>query len=403
MMDHPLTEPMIGLYGELASQTQPRGNENARPTWAEINIDSLVHNLDVMKGVVGPGVGVMCAIKADAYGHGAVRCATVLERAGIDWFGVALPEEGEVLRRAGITQPILCLGGFWDGQEDFVIAQNLTPTVFRVDQLERLDRAAARACRVWKYHLKVDTGMGRLGVSWKTLPEFLAATRGLMNVSLDGLMTHLASADLPEKAGFTEDQITAFADALSAVQGQGHKPAWIHMANSAATMAFPESRGNLVRLGGAIYGIWRDATDPAYNSLDLRPVMSVRTKIMLLKTYPAGAPLGYGCTFVTNRESVIATLPIGYSDGLRRSLSNGGRVLVRGRKAEIVGRVSMDLTNVDVTDIPDVALGDEVVILGSQGGLDISAECIAAECGTIGYEITCGLSDRVPRFYVSGA
>ena len=401
MIDNPSVELPIDSSGEMDSAGHLLAPGKSRPTWAEINLDNLVHNLRLMKQLVGPDVAIMSAVKADAYGHGAVRCAKVLEAAGVDWFGVALPEEGVKLREAGITLPILCLGGFWEDQEDLLIASGMTPVVSRIDDLARLDTAAFAAGRVALYHLKVDTGMGRLGVSLGELNAFLDAANDLKNIRLDGIMTHLASADVPELVDFTANQLKLFNSAVAGVKERGHKPAWVHTANSAATLAFPNSRGNLVRLGGALYGVWRDVTDPAYGSMDLQPVMSVRSAIMLVKKYQAGARIGYGSTFTTQRESSIAIVPIGYSDGLQRSLSNCGALLVRGRLAPIVGRVSMDLTTIDVTDIPAVSVGDEVVVVGSQQGRSITAEALAARCGTISYEITCGLSDRVPRVYLS--
>jgi alanine racemase len=401
MIDYTSAERPIGSSGAPDSAGELLAAHKSRPTWAEINLDNLVHNLLVVKQTIGPDVAVMSAIKADAYGHGAVGCSKALEQAGIEWFGVALPEEGERLREAGIARPILCLGGFWEGQEDLVLAQSLTPSIFRLDLLERLDRAAARFGCVADYHLKVDTGMGRLGVPVADLATFLDAAATLQNVRLDGIMTHMASADEPSLLDYTESQLSVFEEVKDLVKARGHHPRWVHAANSAATLAFRASRGNIVRLGGLLYGIWRDTVDPLFSSMDLRPVMSVRSAIMLVKTYPPGSRIGYGCTYTTARESLIATVPIGYSDGLRRSLSNIGHVLVKGQPAPIVGRVSMDLTNIDVTDISGVRAGDEVVILGSQEPATITAEDIAAACGGISYEVTCGLSERVPRIYVS--
>jgi alanine racemase len=373
-----------------------------RPTWADINLDNLTHNFRATKTAVGAGVSIMAAIKSDAYGHGAVECAQALEKAGADWFGVALPEEGTALRDSGVTRPILSLGGFWEGQEDSLISHRLTPVVFRLDLLDRLSRAARASGAVADYHLKVDTGMGRLGVLYSELGPFLDEAARFENVRLDGVMTHLASADSPHHREFTERQISLFEGAVELVRARGFRPAWVHEANSAGTHAYPRSRGNLVRLGGVLYGLWRDVTDRSIEPLDWRPVMSLRTRIMLLKTVPAGNPLGYGGTFVTARESRIATLPIGYEDGLSRDLSNRGKVIVRGELAPIVGRVSMDLTLVDVTDVSGAAVGDEVVIIGSQGPSLITAEEIAARCGTISYDVTCRISDRVPRVYQSG-
>ncbi|HJZ69221.1 MAG TPA: alanine racemase [Blastocatellia bacterium] len=370
-----------------------------RPTWAEINLDNLIHNYRVTKAAVGGNVAIMAAVKANAYGHGAVECSRALEAAGVDWFGVALPEEGVTLRQSGITKPILCLAGFWEGQEKSILAHRLTPVVFRLDLLEKLDRAAQAAGVGADYHLKVDTGMGRLGVPSGELGSFLNDVGRLKKVKLDGVMTHLASADCLDKREFTEQQISRFEVAVELVRGAGHTPTWMHEANSAATHAYPRSRGSLVRLGGVLYGLWRDVTDHSIEPLDWLPVMSVRTRIMFLKTVQSGCPLGYGGTFVTLRESRIATLAIGYEDGLRRDLSNRGQVIVRGQLVPIVGRVSMDLTLVDVTDVEGVMVGDEAVVIGSQGSLQITAEEVAAKIGTISYEVTCGISDRVPRVH----
>jgi len=374
-------------------------NSSQRPTWAEINLDNLIHNFCITRAALGDGVAIMPALKADAYGHGAVECARSLERAGAEWFGVALPEEGLELRDAGIATPILCLGGFWEGQEQSLIGGRLTPVVFRLDLLERLDRAAKSAGGRVDYHLKVDTGMGRLGVPFSELDDVLQGAARFENVRLDGLMTHLASAD--SDPAFTEKQIAAFEKAVEMVRARGHRPSWIHEANSAGAHAYPQSRGNLVRLGGVLYGLWRDVTNKSVAPLDWRPVMSLSTRITFLKTVQQGSPLGYGGTFVTKRESRIATLPIGYEDGLRRALSSRGQVIVRGQLAPIVGRVSMDLTLVDVTDIPEATVGDDIMIIGKQAGSQITAEDLAAPIGTISYEVTCGISERVPRIYIA--
>jgi alanine racemase len=371
-----------------------------RPTWAEINLDNLVHNYMVSRAAMGPGVAIMPAVKADAYGHGAIECGRALEAAGADWFGVALPEEGLALRNAGIQAPILSLGGFWEGQEESIIAHRLTPAIFRLDLLDRLNRAARAAKRLIDYHLKIDTGMGRLGVPFAGLDHFLDSIAGFESVRLDGVMTHLASADYRDKHEFTEQQMSLFERAVALVRFRGHKPKWIHEANSAGAHAYPGSRGNLVRLGGVLYGLWRDVTDRSIEPLDWRPVMSLRARIVLLKTVPAGAPVGYAGTFVTSRDSRIATLAIGYEDGLRRALSNQGKVIVREQLAPIVGRVSMDLTLVDVTEVKDASVGDEAVIIGCQGSVEITAEEIAAQVGSISYEMTCAISDRVQRLYI---
>jgi len=371
-----------------------------RPTWAEINLDNLVHNFRVTKEAVGPDVAIMAAVKADAYGHGAVQCARALEEAGVAWFGVALPEEGSLLREAGISAPILCLGGYWEGQEEGLIDRGLTPTIFRIQALDQLNKAARARQTIIDFHLKVDTGMGRLGVPLQELHRFLDDIARFENVRLDGVMTHLASADREDHADFTVQQIKSFETAVELVLSKRHKPRWIHAANSAGTHAYPRSRGNLVRLGGVLYGLWRDVTKRSVQPLDWLQVMSLHSRIMLLKSVPSGSQLGYGGTFVTTRESRIGTVAVGYDDGLRRELSNRGRVIVRGQLAPIVGRISMDLTLIDVTEIEDAAVGDEVVLIGSLGPAHITAEEVAAQIGTISYEVTCAISGRVPRVYL---
>ena len=402
--DETLDQPVSLVPQPSSSNPQPASliPQHLRPTWAEINLDNLVHNFRIMKAAVGPQVAIMPAVKADAYGHGAAECALALERAGAEWFGVALVEEGVELRRAGISRPILCLGGFWEGQGMNLAVYNLTPVIFHLDLLERLDHIAQKAKRTLDYHLKVDTGMGRLGVPYSELGAFLDGAARFTNTKLDGVMTHFASADDPDKADFTRRQAQDFEGAVSQVRARGHAPRWVHQANSAGTHAFPKGPANLVRLGGVLYGLWRDVTNPSVQPLDWRAVLSLHTRIILLKSVPAGTPLGYGSTFVTRRASRIATLAIGYADGVRRALSNRGHVLVRGRPAPIVGRVSMDFTIVDVTDVEGAERGDEVVLIGRQGEAEITAEDLAERIETISYEVTCGVGRRVPRVYIGG-
>ncbi len=371
-----------------------------RPTWAEIDLDALADNLRVIRGQVGE-VSVMAAVKADAYGHGAVPCARRLEAEGVDWFGVAMPEEGLELRRAGISKPILCLGGFWPGQEAACLQQRLTPVVYRLDMIEALDRAARDAGVIAEVHVKIDSGMGRLGVRSDDIRQFCDSLSRFQSVRVDGLMTHLAAADDPTHEDFTNDQLKRFQEAVNLFRERGFAPQYVHAANSAAAFAYPQARGNMVRPGGALYGFRRDVLPPKYEVAQLRPVMSLRSRIMLLKTVGKGEKLGYGSTFQTTRPSLIATVPIGYDDGYRRALSNRGRVIVGGTFAPVVGRVSMDLTLIDITDVPGVSLHDEVTFLGRNGALSITAEDLAELVGTISYEITCGISSRVPRIYLA--
>jgi alanine racemase len=368
-----------------------------RPTWAEINLDALAANFQTIRERVGPSVDVMAVIKADAYGHGAVGCARRLASEGAKWFAIALPEEGIELRRAGIAGPILCLGGFWNGQQQACLNERLVPVVYRLDMIEALDAAAREAGRVADVHLKIDTGMGRLGVRYDSVREFAGALGRFRNIRLDGLMTHFAAADDPDRDCFTTDQLTRFKEAVNLFRERGYNPSYIHMANSAATFAHPETHGNLVRPGGVLYGLWRDILAPQPETPRLRPVMSLRSQITLLKSVHRGETLGYGCTFEASREMLVATLPIGYNDGYARPLSNRGRVIVRRQYASVVGRISMDFTLVDVTDVPGAALGDTVTLLGEDGDLYVLTEDIAKTVGTLSYEITCGISRRVPR------
>lgn len=372
----------------------------SRPTWAEIDLNALAHNFHVIRNQVGPALKILAAVKANAYGHGAVECARRLESEGVDWFGVALPEEGMELRAAEITRPILCLGGIWKGQEDACVQQGLTPVVYRLETIERLDRVARDAKVTVDVHVKVDTGMGRLGVRADEVAEFAAALKQFANIRVDGLMTHLAAADEEAKEEFTNSQLDKFEEAISIFRAKSFQPTYIHAANSAAAFANPRARGNMVRPGGTLYGFTRDVLPSSVGTPPLHSVMSLHSRIMLLKKVPPGEKLGYGCTFETQRESLIATIPIGYDDGYRRALSNRGRVMVRGQFAPVVGRVSMDLTLIDVTDIAGVDIDDQVTLLGAQGDQVITAEEIGERAGTISYEITCGISHRVPRRYL---
>jgi alanine racemase len=381
---------------EVAGDVEPFAR---RPTWAEINLQALSENFHAIRRRVNSQVKIMAVVKADAYGHGALSCAQRLEAEGADWFGVALPEEGIELRESGITRPILCLGGFWAGQEQACLSYNLVPVVYRSDMIEALDRAARDAGVVADAHLKIDTGMGRLGVRHENALEFIDAIRDYKNVRIDGVMTHFASADDPDQECFTKEQLARFRTTLEALRGRGLNPTYEDLANSAATSGCEAAWGNLVRPGGVLYGLWRDILPPLDEPLSLRPVMSLHTRIALLKWVRAGETLGYGCTFEASRDTLVATLPVGYNDGYPRALSNRGRVIVRGRYAAVVGRVSMDMTLVDMTDVPDVRLHDRVTLMGEENGLQVPAEDIAKTVGTLSYEITCGISHRVPRFY----
>ena len=368
-----------------------------RPTRAEVDLGAIRHNVSVVREMVGTDVwGV---VKADAYGHGAVAVAHAMVQAGAAGLCVALVEEGLELRRAGIRVPVLVMSGTYRDGLDEAVAAGLTPVVYDAAQLEGLRRLTTRVA----VHLKVDTGMARLGVTMRELPQLASALRGLDHVHVAGLMTHFASADLDEP-GFTAVQLERFAEARKTVESAGLRPATLHAANSAATFRFPEARFDLVRPGGALYGVAQFPHDgPA-----LLPAFRLRTEIIALREVAAGAPVGYAGAYVTGHSTVVATIPVGYADGFFRRLSSEAEVLIRGERARVIGNVSMDMATVDVTAAvaqgQGVSVGDEVVLLGAQNGPTradtIRAEEIAARVGTIAYEVLCAVSRRVPRGYI---
>lgn len=371
-----------------------------RPTWTEINLENLAFNFRSVKNFVGDSIEYMAVVKADAYGHGAVACARKLETEGIDWFGVALPEEGFELRQNGVKTPILCLGSFWTGQESFLLENDLTPVIYQKEAAEKFNRAAAGKNFKAKIHVKVDTGMGRIGVRFDELKEFVEVLKPLENLSVEGVMTHFAAADNLRENDFTDAQIKRFDESLKIFEANGFRPKYKDLANSPGAVAHENSRGNMVRIGGILYGLDGDVLPKEIVKPELKPVMSLRSRIAHLKNVPKNETIGYSRTFLTERDSVIASIPIGYDDGYSRSLSNRGRVIVNGFFAPVVGRVSMDWTIIDVTEIPYVKINDEVTLIGSQNGLTVLAEELAEKTGTISYEITCGINRRVTRKYV---
>jgi len=368
-------------------------------TSARIDLDNLRFNFRSARQFIGPNVKYMAVVKADAYGHGAVPCSRALADEGVDWLCVARIEEAVELREAGIKTPLLCLGRFWQGQESLLIEREITPVIFTSDQAMLLNNAAASQQKPFAAHVKIDTGMGRVGIRDEVLDEFVATLTHLKNLKIDGLMTHFAVADDLEQTEFTRNQIKRFYSAVNRFRLAGFDPRYLDLANSPGAVAHRESRGNMVRLGGILYGLGRDVLPQSIANPELRPVMSLSTRIAQIKHVSAGESLGYGRTFTTRRDSLIATISAGYADGLRRDLSNRGRVIVRGRFAPIVGRVSMDWTIIDVTEIEGAAIGDEVVLIGNSGDLSITAEDVAQQIGTISYEVTCGITRRVPRLY----
>lgn len=371
--------------------------EPLRPTISTIDLDALRANVELLRRRALPGQALLCAVKAQAYGHGLVPVARALADASVEWLGVALVEEGIALRQAGVELPALVLGGFPAGAEDAALEAELTPTLYDLSAARRLNAAAARRGQQVAVHLKIDTGMGRLGVPFDRVEAFLDQLVGLEHLRVDGLMSHLSESEAAEPA-FTELQLDRFDAAVATARSRGLEPRWIHAANSGALLGGRQRAGyTLARSGISLYGCPPDDSDPA--GFGLRPVLSLRTRALFVKDVPAGTPVSYGRTWTTQRPSRLATLPIGYGDGWLRSLSGRAQVLVRGRRVPLVGRVCMDLCVVDVTDVPGVEAGEPVVLIGEQGGERVTACEVARWAGTISYEVTCALHGRIPRRY----
>lgn len=374
----------------------PAGPGADRPTVARISLSALTHNFEeVMRRANGRKV--LAVVKARAYGHGLVPVARHLLGRGAHMLGVALVEEGRELREAGIDAPVLVMGPVFPEQADAVAAWRLTPALSNNTVARALADAARRRSLRIAVHVKVDTGMSRLGVSPEAAPDLVQELMALEGIVVEGLMTHFADADLRDKA-FAAHQMERFETLLRILADRGIAIPLRHAANSAAILDYQRALFTMVRPGLMLYGY--DPVEGSASGADLQPVLSLFTRIFLLKKVPAGTPISYGRTFVTGRESLIATIPIGYADGFSRSLSNCGEALVRGVRAPIAGRVCMDMTMLDVTDVPGVRENDEVVLIGSSGGERITAADLAAKTGTISYEVLCGISARVPRVSV---
>ena len=376
-----------------------------RPTWAEVSLANLRQNFRVVERHVGSGVTVCAVVKADAYGHGATECARALEEEGAQWLGVTSLDEAIPLRDAGIRARILLMTGFWRGEEEEIVRLRLTPTVWEPGQVELFEKAAARlGLPKHAVHLKVDTGMGRLGVAPEDLPQVCSALKSSPHLALEGLSTHLASSEVLDAPSVGE-QLKCFEEVRRRLRAEGFDPPLIHAANTGAVISRQESWNSMVRPGIALYGYYlpfeRAGRDVSGSKLRLavKPVLTWKTRILSLREVRANQALGYGGTYVTKAPARIAVLPVGYADGLNRQLSSRGRVIVREHYAPLVGRISMDLTLADVTGLPGIAVGDEVVLLGSCDGLNVDAREHASLANTNPYEILCGISKRVPRKY----
>jgi alanine racemase len=386
-----------------------------RPVWAEISLKAIIHNLRVIRRHVGGNRRILAVVKSNAYGLGAVPISKALQKAGTEWFGVTCANEGIELRDAGIRKPILVLTGFWPGEEKRLIQNRLTPTVTRVDDVCYLERAAkslhaklsrkssAKSSRV-PFHLKINTGMNRLGISPDEIDAFAAALANSPHVQLAGTFTHFASAE-DFTGQQTNEQEQLFRNCLARLQALGISPGIVHMANSGAICARPSTWVDMVRPGAILYG-YHQSFDPPQKreevkgAMPLAPCLSLRARVISLREVPVGEAVGYAARFVTARPSKIAVINAGYADGVVRARTNRGCALVRGLRVPLVGTISMDLTTLDVTDVPGVALGDIVTIYGKDGKAAIEVSDVAREIGTVTSDLLCALGRRVPKYYL---
>jgi len=388
-----------------------------RPVWAEISRSHLLANWNLLRNAAPDDADVMAVVKADAYGHGAAACAPLLEGAGAKWFGVTCLSEAIALRRVSPESRIMVMSAFWHGEEDAMIEHRLTPQMWEPFHFELLEKAARMrgfGPRSVAVHLEIDTGMSRQGVrSLDELKALLVRFGTDSPILIEGVMTHFSAPEVlyPDE---TEAQIERFAAALDVIAEYGIRPTWIHAGNS-ATVFVPQhvlaleglAQKQLARLmlrpGIALYGYvshFTPAQPDAAQVYALRPILSWKTRVVSVRTIDAGESAGYNMTFRAGRKTRLALVPVGYADGLNRLLSNRGHALVRGMRVPIAGRVSMDQTILDVTDVPGVEIGDEAVLIGSQGAECITANDLADATGTIPYEVTCAISTRVPRLMV---
>jgi alanine racemase len=373
----------------------------SRPTFAEIDLAALQHNFKVIRASIPATTEILAVVKADAYGHGFEEISRELEELGVNAFGVAFLAEAIQLRKSGIDKPILLLGGVYPGQERKCIGFNLSTVVFTMEQAQALNHAAGKLFRKAQIHLKIDTGMGRLGIRYSDTPAFLDELRRLPNLALEGIISHFASADELDEQGrtFTILQAERFEWVVAETRAAGFAPRYIHIDNSAGVLLGNCPDCNLVRPGITLYG---SLPSPDFQGrADLRPVMRMKSRIAMLKWVEPGTTISYARRFTASDRTLVASVPVGYADGYPRSLTNKGEVLIRGQRARVTGTVCMDWIMLDVTGIDGVTVGDEVILMGADAsGNCIHAEELAAWAGTIPYEIFCGISKRVPRVYL---
>lgn len=401
-----------------------------RPAWVEVDVSAIRDNVAAIKRYVGPRTEVLGVVKADAYGHGLLPAARAALAGGATLLGVAIPEEVALLREAGIETPTLIIGCSFPEQADEVVGLGASLVVSYPEAAAALAAAALARGTHARVHVKVNTGMGRVGVRWDEALPFIREVAAMPGIELEGIMTHFATADYEDQTS-AYTQLARFADVVDQAAAHGIRPRYCHCANSAAITFMPESHFNLVRPGLIIYGLSpvpmaddvppetgiptaqvltkradyaRERTEETrdrYVPIALRPALSLKARVVQVKVLPAGDAVGYGLTYRTKRDTTVALLPLGYADGLSRALSNRGWVLIHGQRAPIVGRVSMDQAIIDVTDIPDVAVGDTAVLIGEQGDQHITAWEVGMAMGSIAYETLVSLGVRLPRVYAT--
>ena len=366
-------------------------------TIAEINLSDLIRNFRQVRSCIPTGCKILAVVKANAYGHGIKEVSRELEYAGVDMLGVAHVEEGIFLRESGIKSKILVMGGITDDYSVDIVKWGLTPVVYTLSFANVLSEAAVSSANILPVHIKVDTGMRRIGVVPEMTGELAGDIVRLNGLRIEGIMTHFAEADLQNRE-FVREQLDSFISVCKTIREMGIDIPVKHTANSAAVLDMEESHLDMVRPGIMLYGY----SPSSFLSpiADLRPVMTLKSKIVHIKKVPSKTGISYGRTFTTTRETVVATIPIGYADGYSRLLSNLGQVIIKGRRAPVIGRVCMDMTMIDVTDIPGIKQGEEVIIIGGENEVRITADDIAAWTGTISYEVLCGIGERVDRVYI---
>lgn len=368
-----------------------------RPTHAVIDLDAITENIRRIRQRIGPRVKLLAVVKADAYGHGMIHTARTAVAAGVDQFGVANLDEGRALRQAGVDTPVLVMGASLAEQVSELIHYRLTPMVCAIDLAQALATQARSNGIRHPVHIKVDVGMGRLGVPLDQAVPFIREVNRCAGLFVEGLFTHFPCADEADKS-VTRAQTTAFRILLGELDHLKIRPPVAHAANSGALLDHPDSHFDMVRPGLILYGYY--PSKAASRTIPFQPSLTWKTRVVFLKKVPAGTGLSYGLTYVTPRETVVATLPVGYEDGYVRALSNRGSVLIAGKRAPVIGRVCMDQIMVDVTAIPDVTVGDEVILIGRQKNAQISVETFAERLGTVPNEIVCQIDKRVPRVYL---